>query len=71
MLYNIVVSSVTANGLRLGEGGGLEVLMFDLAQMSLKSTNVQFSTETPLSPNRCCMPFLFFGQFFLYFLRKS
>ena len=45
--------TVAGNVLRLGEGGVLEAPMLDLAQMFNRGTNVQSSTEAPLSPNRC------------------
>jgi hypothetical protein len=44
---------MTANVLRLCEGGEIEAQMFKLAQMFNKIPNVQISIEAPLLQNRC------------------
>jgi len=41
------------NGLGLGEGGELEVQMFNLVQKFIRIPNVQISTNAPLLPNPC------------------
>jgi hypothetical protein len=49
----IVLRSITANVLQLGEVADLEAQMFNLAQMFIRIPNVQFSTEPAILPN-CC-----------------
>jgi hypothetical protein len=49
MFYFLIV----ANGLRLCEVGDLEAQSFNLAQMYVKSTNVEVGTSAPISQNRC------------------
>ncbi|MDZ7936557.1 MAG: hypothetical protein U5M51_16670 [Emticicia sp.] len=48
-----VARSITPNVLGLCEEADLEAQMFNLAQMYLESTNVQFSTEPAFSQNPC------------------
>ena len=45
--------SMTANVLQLGEVADLKAQMFNLLQMFISITNVQFSTEPAILPN-CC-----------------
>ena len=46
-------AGITANGLRLGEGGELEEQMFNLPQMFNRIPNVQLSTEPAFLQNPC------------------
>ena len=52
---HVAVSSVklAANVLQLGEVADLKAQMFNLLQMFISITNVQFSTEPAILPN-CC-----------------
>jgi hypothetical protein len=45
--------TLTDNVWRLCEVGDLEAQSFNLAQMYLKSTNIEVGTEAPISQNRC------------------
>lgn len=45
--------SIAYNVPTLGEEAGLEAHTFGLAQKSIGSTNVQFSTKTAFLPNVC------------------
>ena len=65
------VCEMSHNGLQLGEVAEIEAQMFKICTMFNRIPNVQFSTEPAILPNCCYMPFLFIGQFFLRFLRKS
>ena len=49
-LYNVLI---VPNGLGLGEGGELEVQMFNLAQMFIRIPYLKFCTKAPLLPNPC------------------
>ena len=44
---------MTANVKTLGEEADLEAQTFNLAQMTIKSTNVQLSTKLAFLPNVC------------------
>ena len=46
-------NSITHNVWRLCEVGVLEARSFNLAQMYVKSTNVEVGAEAPISQNRC------------------
>ena len=47
MLFLLRRATMTANGFRLGEGGELEVQMFNLAQMLIRIPNVQILYKSP------------------------
>jgi hypothetical protein len=49
----VSVFTLAGNGLGLCEGGEIEAQMFNLAQMLIRITNVQFSTKAPLLQNPC------------------
>jgi hypothetical protein len=48
-----VVGKIAANGLQIAEGGEYEVIMFNIAQMMIRSIIVQFTTTPPLLA-MCC-----------------
>lgn len=54
-----VGQKLTANVKTLGEEADLKAQTFSLAQMLIKSTNVQFSTKTAFLPNVCYLPFIY------------
>lgn len=60
---------MTAYVLGLGEGGEIEVQMFNLAQMFIRIPNVQFSTKAPLLPNPCWWLAFFYAIFKLVILK--
>lgn len=60
-MHNLV--KVAGNGLRLCEGGEIEVQMFKFAQMPNRIPNVQFSTSAPLLQNLCYLKCYFFSVF--------
>jgi len=45
--------NIAGNVWRLCEVGDLEALSFNLAQMLIRSTNVEVGTSAPISQNRC------------------
>jgi hypothetical protein len=47
------VVSLTHNVLQIAEGGEYEVIMFNVAQMIIRSTTVQLTTTPPLLA-MCC-----------------
>lgn len=51
-VFGEVIAEIV-NGLGLGEGGELEVQMFNLVQKFIRIPNVQISTNAPLLPNPC------------------
>jgi hypothetical protein len=52
-LFTFGFSTISANGLRLGDGGAIEAQKFSFAQMLNRITNVEFCTSAPLLPSRC------------------
>ena len=44
---------IAHNVFGLGEGGELEVQMFNLAQMLIRIPQLKYSTKAPLLPNPC------------------
>jgi hypothetical protein len=48
-----VVGKIAANVKTLGEEADLEAQTFNLAQMAIESTNVQFSTKPAFLPSVC------------------
>jgi hypothetical protein len=53
VFYILFFTSIFYFGLGLAEGGGLEAESFNLAQMLIRSTNVERSTSAPLLANPC------------------
>lgn len=47
------VVAIAPNGLQIAEGGEYEVIMFNIAQMIIRSTTVQL-TDTPPLLAICC-----------------
>jgi hypothetical protein len=47
------VFKIAYNDLGLAAGGDLEAPTFNLPQMQIKSTKLQFTTEPPLAANPC------------------
>ena len=63
---------VTDNVWRLCEVGVLEARSFNLAQMYVKSTNVEVGAEAPISQNRCyLLPFFSFRHSLLFLMLVS
>ena len=57
------IISIAANDLQLGEVADFERQMFDLAQMFIRNTKLDLSTEPTILPN-CCYAFgLFINEF--------
>ena len=57
---------------RLCEVGVLEARSFNLAQMYVKSTNVEVGAEAPISQNRCyLLPFFSFRHSLLFLMLVS
>jgi hypothetical protein len=44
---------MAANGLRLGDGGAFEILMFKFSTKFNRVPNAQLLPSAPLLPNRC------------------
>jgi hypothetical protein len=55
-------NKLTTNVLQLGEVADFERQMFNLAQMFIRTTKLDLSTETAILPN-CCYAFALFFRF--------
>ena len=66
--FPLLLVTISANVLQLGEVADFEALTFNLALMFIRIPNVQISTEPAILPNCCYMPF-FLGSLII-FLKK-
>jgi len=53
MFNSSTMVALAGNGWQIAEGGEIEVIMFNIAQMMIRSTTVQLTTTPPLLA-MCC-----------------